>query len=65
MSAELVFPSQGELNDRLSINDRVIRVVVTVGTSQTQIDCLDDLDESGTPVVGPFDVLSREVHSND
>lgn len=67
MRTELVFPSQVEPNDQLLIDDRIISVVLTfpVGMVQTQINYLDDLDESGTLVVGPFDVLTREVHSND
>lgn len=29
------------------------------------IDYFDESDRSGTLVVGPFDVLTQEVHSND
>ena len=67
MRTELVFPSQVEPNDRLLIDDQIIRVVLTfpVGLVQTQIDYLDESARPGTLVVGPFDVLSREVHSND
>lgn len=65
MRTELVFPSQVEPNDRLLIDDQIIRVVLTfpVGMVQTQIDYLDDLDEPSTLVVGPFDVLTREVRN--
>ena len=49
MHTELVFPSQIEPNDRLLIDD--------------QIDYLDESARPGTLVVGPFDVLTREVHS--
>lgn len=67
MRTELVFPSQVEPNDRLLIDDRIIRVVLTfpVGMIQTQIDYLDESARPGTLVGGPFDVLSREEHSND
>lgn len=67
MRTELVFPSQVEPNDRLLIDDRIIRVVLTfpVGMVQTQIDYLDESERPGTLVVGPFDVFTREVHSND
>nr|DAU61313.1 MAG TPA: hypothetical protein [Caudoviricetes sp.] len=64
MRTELVFPSQVEPNDRLLIDDQVLRVVLTmpVGMIQTQIDYLDESERPGTLVVGPLDVLSREVH---
>lgn len=65
MCTELVFPSQIELNDRLLIDDRILRVVLTfpIGMIQTQIDYFDETERPGTLVVGPFDILSREVHS--
>lgn len=50
MRTELVFPSQVEPNDRLLIDDQIISVVLTFPVGL---------------VVGPFDVLTREVHSND
>ena len=64
MRTELVFPSQVEPNDRLLIDDQVLRVVLTmpVGMIQTRIDYLDESARPGTLVVGPFNVLSREVH---
>ena len=67
MRTELVFPSQVEPNDRLLIDSRILSVVLTspIGMIQTQIDYLDESARPGTLVVGPFDVLSREVHSND
>lgn len=67
MRTELVFPSQVEPNDRLLIDDQVIRVVgaFPIGMDQTQIDYLDESARPGTLIVGPFDVLTREVHSND
>lgn len=55
MRTELVFPSQVEPNDR----------IIRVGMVQTQIDYLDESERPGTLVVGPFDVFTREVHSND
>lgn len=66
MRTELVFPSQVEPNDRLLIDDQIISVVLTfpVGLVQTQIDYLDESARPGTLVVRPFDVLTREVHSN-
>lgn len=67
MRTELVFPSQVEPNDQLLIDSRIISVVLTfpVGLVQTQIDYLDEFARPGTLVVGPFDVLIREAHSND
>ena len=67
MHTELVFPSRVEPNDRLHIDDQVIRVVGTfpIDMIQTRIDYFDESDRSGTLVVGPFDVLTQEVHSND
>lgn len=64
MRTELVFPSQVEPNDRLLIDDQVFRVVLTfpIGMVQTQIDYLDEAARPGTFVVGPFNVLTREVH---
>lgn len=64
MRTELVFPSQVEPNDRLLIDDQILRVVLTmpVGMVQIQIDYLNESARPGTPVVGPFNVLSREVH---
>lgn len=64
MRTELVFPSQIEPNDSLLIDDQILRVVLTmpVGMVQTQIDYLDESARPGTLVVGPFNVLSREVH---
>lgn len=64
MRTELVFPGQVEPNDHLLIDDQVLRVVLTmpVGMVQTQIDYLDESARPGTLVVGPFNVLSREVH---
>lgn len=64
MRTELVFPSQVEPNDRLLIDGQVFRVVLTlpIGMVQTQIDYLDESARPGTLVVGPFNVLSREVH---
>lgn len=64
MRTELVFPSQVEPNDSLLIDDQVLRVVLTmpVGMIQTRIDYLDESARPGTLVVGPFNVLSREVH---
>lgn len=65
MRTELVFPSQVEPNDRLLINDKVLRVVLTMPTGmvQTRIDYLDESARPGTLVVGPFDVLTKEAHS--
>lgn len=65
MHTELVSPSMIEPNNRLLIDDRIIRVVLTrpISTAQTQIDHLDEPARPGTLVVGPFDVLTREVHS--
>lgn len=65
MRTELVFPSQVEPNDQLFIDDRSIRVVLTcpVSTVHTRIDYLDESARPGTLVVGPFDVLAREVHN--
>nr|DAK92544.1 MAG TPA: hypothetical protein [Caudoviricetes sp.] len=67
MRTELVFPSQVEPNDRLLIDDQIISVVgaFPIGMIQTQIDYFDESARPGTLVVGPFDVLTREVHSND
>lgn len=67
MRTELVFPSLIQPDDRLLIDDQVIRVVLTfpIGIVQTQIDYLDESARPGTLLVGPFDVLTREVHSND
>lgn len=64
MPTELVFPGQVEPNDRLLIDDQVLRVVLTIpiGLVQTRIDYLDESERPGTLSVGPFDVLSREVH---
>ena len=64
MRTELVFPSQVEPNDRLLIDDQILRVALTipVGMVQTRIDYLDESARPGTLSVGPFDVLSREVH---
>lgn len=64
MRTELVFPGPVEPNDRLLIDDQILRVVLTVpvGMVQTQIDYLDESERPGTLSVGPFDVLSREVH---
>lgn len=64
MRTELVFPSQVEPNDHLLIDNQVLRAVLTmpVGMVQTQIDYLDESARPGTLVVGPFNVLSREVH---
>lgn len=65
MHTELVFASQIEPNDCLLIDDQIIRVVLTfpVGMVQTQIDYIDESARPGTLVVGPFDVLTRGVHS--
>lgn len=65
MRTELVFPSQIEPNDRLLIDDQVIRVVgaFPIGMVQTQIDYLDESDRPCTLVVGPFNVLSGGAHS--
>lgn len=65
MCTELVFPGQVEPNDRLLIDDQILRVVLTIpiGLVQTQIDYLDESERPGTFLVGPFDVLSREAHS--
>ena len=65
MCTELVFPSQVEPNDHILIDDRILRVVLTppIGMVQTRIDYLDESARPGTPVVGPFDVLTREAHS--
>lgn len=64
MRTEFVFPSQIEPNDRRLIDDRILRVVLTipVGMIQTRIDYLDESARPGTLVVGPFDVFTREVH---
>ena len=64
MRTELVFPSQVEPNDRILIDDQILRVVLTIpiGMVQTQIDYLDESERPGTLVIGPFDVLNREVH---
>lgn len=65
MHTELIFPSQVEPNDRLLVDDQIIRVVLTfpIGMVQTQIDYLDESARPGTLIVGPFDVSPREVHS--
>lgn len=67
MRTELVFPSQIEPNDRILIDNRIISVVLAfpVGLVQTRIDYLDESARPGTLVVGPFDVPTREAHSND
>lgn len=65
MRTELVFPSQIQPNDRILIDDQVVCVVLTfpAGMVQTQIDYLDESARPGTFVVGPFDILTREVHN--
>lgn len=57
---------QVEPNDRLLIDDRIISVMLSFPVSlvQTQIDYLDESARPETLVAGPFDVLTREVHSN-
>jgi hypothetical protein len=64
MRTELVFPGQVEPNDRLLIDDQILRVTLTppMGMVQTQIDYLDESERPGTLLVGPLDVLSQEVH---
>lgn len=65
MRTELVFSGQVEPNDRLLIDDQILCVVLTIpiGMIQTRIDYLDESARPGTLVVGPLDVLTREVHS--
>lgn len=64
MRTELVPPSQVEPNNRLLIDNRLLRVVLTppVGMIQTRIDHLDESARPGTLVVGPLDNPCREVH---
>lgn len=62
MRTEFVLPGQIEPNDHLLINNQVLRAMLTIPVGMIQIDHLDESARPGTLVVGPLNVLSREVH---
>lgn len=63
MRTEIVLPGQINSDDRLLIDDEIIRVVLTIPISfvHTRIDYLDESSHRGQFIVGPLDALHRII----